>query len=155
MRNLRRPEKYEALFKKFTEAAHPVSGKPVFSTIRDFLCFLAVLGFDRGDRTAIEGKTIDLDSRVFETHEQSRDILYLVALAGTRDANILQPEREDEIARVFEEYVATGLSVLDGWMKQCADDHIGDQSILTALRRDGFFESHAPTIGEVIDQLEF
>jgi dnd system-associated protein 4 len=155
MRNVRRPEQFEVLFKKFTEAAHPITGKPIFSTIRDFLCFLAVLGFDQGDRTILEGKTIDLDSRVFETHEQSRDILYLVALAGTRDANILQPEREDEVVSVFEEYVATGLTVLKGWMTQCADDHIGDQSILTALRREGFFESHAPTIGEVIDNLEF
>ena len=155
MRNVRRLEVYEPLFKRFTEATHADSGKPIFITIRDFLCFLAVLGFHQGDRTPLNDKTIDLDSRVFESHEQSKDLLYLVALAGSRDANVLQPDREDEMVRIFEEYVATGCRVLETWMKQCPDDHIGDQAILTALRRDGFFEMHGSSLQKAIDELDF
>jgi len=155
MKNVRRDEKHEPLFKRFTETPHPASGKPVFSTIRDFLCFLAVLGFHQGERTPLTGKTLELDSRVFESHEQSKDLLYLIALAGSRDANILHPEREDEMVQVFEEYVATGFRTLDLWMKQCPDDHVGDQVILTALRRDGFFETHVSSLEQAINEVEF
>lgn len=155
MRNIRRSESFEELFKRFTETAHPVSGKPIFSTQRDFLCFLAVLGFRSGERTPLTSKTLELDSRVFESHEQSRDLLYLVALAGERDANILQPEREDEMIRVFEEYVSTGFKVLQRWMVECSDDHIGDQAILTAIRREGFFSGHVTSIEQALDEVEF
>lgn len=155
MRNVRRLETYEPLFRRFTEATHPDSGKPIFTTIRDFLCFLAVLGFHKGEPTPLNDKTIELDSRVFENHEQSRDLLYLVALAGSRDANVLHPEREEEMVRIFEEYVASGCRELDIWMKQCPDDHIGDQAILTALRRDGFFDMHTSSLQKAIDELDF
>lgn len=155
MRNVRREDIHEPLFKRFTETAHPASGKPVFSTIRDFLCFLAVLGFHQGERTPLTGKTMELDSRVFESHEQSKDLLYLIALAGSRDPNILNPDREDEALQVFEEYVATGFRTLDQWMKLCPDDHVGDQGILTALRRDGFFGSHVPSLEQAINDVEF
>jgi dnd system-associated protein 4 len=155
MRNIRRPEQYESLFKRFTETPHPISLKPIFATQRDFLCFVAVLGFHNETRIALDGKAIELDSRVFENNEQSRDLLFLIALAGSRDANILQPEREDDVVRVFEEYVSGGLKSLDLWMKECPDDHIGDQAILTALRRHNFFGTHAPSLEQVINEVEF
>ncbi len=155
MRNVRRLEQYEGLFKRFTETAHPVSGKPIFPMLRDFLCFLAVLGFHKGERLPIEGKTIELDGRVFDNSEQAKDIVYLVALAGTHDANILHPDREDEMVRVFEEYATTGFGVIDQWLKSCPDDHIGDQAILTALRRDGFFGAQPLKLEDVLRNVEF
>ena len=155
MRNIRRPEQYEPLFKRFTETPHPVSGKPIFVTLRDFLCFVAVLGFHNDIRITLDGKTIELDSRVFENNEQSRDLLYLVALAGSRDANILQPDREDEVVKIFEEFAAGGLKSLELWMQECPDDHVGDQAILTALRRHGFFGMHSPSFETVINNVEF
>lgn len=155
MRNMRRPEAYEPIFKRFTDSPHPVSGRPMFGTQREFLCFLGVLGFSTGERMPIEGKTLELDGRVFETHEQSRDVVYLIALAGSRDANILLPEREDEAVSVFEEYVAAGFREVDRWLKECPDDHIGDQAILTALRRDDFFGGASPSLSQVLDDVEF
>ena len=155
MRNIKRSEVFEPLFKRFTENPHPDTGKPIFSTIRDFLCFLAVLGFSKGERTPLTAKTLELDSRVFENHEQSRDLLYLVALAGSRDANVLQPDREEEMVKIFEEYVASGCTELELWMKQCPDDHVGDQVILTALRREGYFEKHSSSLEKAISEIDF
>jgi dnd system-associated protein 4 len=155
MRNVRRPEAFEATFKRFTDTPHPVSGRPLFGTQREFLCFLGVLGFSTGERLPLVGRSLELDGRVFETHEQSRDIVYLIALAGSRDANILLPEREDEAIAVFEEYVAAGFRELEGWLRQCADDHIGDQAILSALRRDGYFGGAGPSLSQVLDAVEF
>jgi len=155
MRNVRRPEKYEALFKRFTETVHPVSNKPIFPMLRDFMCFLAVLGFHKGERVPLGEKTIELDGRVFENNEQSRDIVYLVALAGTRDPKVLHPENEDEMVRVFEEYATAGFAVVDQWLKACPDDHVGDQAVLTALRRDGFFGAQTTKLDDVFKDVEF
>jgi len=155
MRNVRRPEKYEQIFKRFTEQAHSRTGKPIFSTLREFLCFLAVLGYHGSERIPLEGKTIELDGRVFDNSEQSRDLIYLLALASEKDANILQPDREDEMVTIFEEYAASGFKVLEQWMKECPDDIYGDQAILTAIRNHGFLKKHDTSIEEVIDSAEF
>jgi dnd system-associated protein 4 len=155
MRNVRRAEGYEGLFQRFTEKAHPISNRPIFTTQRDFLCFLAVLGFHAGERLPLTGKTIELDGRVFETNEQARDLVYLIALAGSKDAGILQPDREDELVQVFEEFVAAGFKVLNKWMVMCPDDHIGDQAILTALRRDGFFGTQTSSLKKALENIQF
>ena len=155
MRNIRRPESFEPLFKRFTDKAHPVSGKPIFATQREFMCFLATLGFSTGVRKPIEGKTAELDGRVFDTHEQSRDIVYLIGLAGSLNAEVLMPEREDEAVTIFEEYAVSGFHEIDRWLKECPDDHIGDQAILTALRRHGYFGSSGETIEQVLDGVDF
>ncbi len=155
MRNVRRSETYEPIFKSFTDSPHPVSGRPIFATQRDLLCFLGVLGFSAGERAPLEGRLLELDGRVFDTHEQSRDIVYLIALTGTRDANVLLPEREDDAVTVFEEYVAAGFRELDRWLKECPDDHIGDQAILTALRREDYFGGGGPSLTQVLDDVEF
>ena len=155
MRNIRRPESFEPLFKRFTETAHTVSGKPIFATQREFMCFLATLGFSTQIRKPIEGKALQLDGRVFDTHEQSRDVVYLIGLAGSRDAEVLMPEREDEAVAIFEEYAVSGFHEMDRWLREASDDHIGDQAILTALRRDGFFGGSGPTIEEVLDDVDF
>ena len=143
------------MFKRFTDASHPNSNKPIFPTQREFLCFLAVLGFHVGERVPLSGKAIELDSRVFDTHEQSRDVVYLLALADTRDANILQPEREDEVVTIFEEYVSGGFRELERWLRECPDDHLGDQAILSAIRREGFFGGEPASIEDVLDKVEF
>jgi len=155
MRNIRRPQSEEVLFKRFTETTHPITNKPIFATQRDFLCFLAVLGYHFGERAPITGKATELDSRVFEGHEQSRDILYLIALSGAKDTNILQPDNEDEMVRIFEEYAASGFKVLERWLKECPDDHVGDLAILTAIRKEGFLGSHVVSIEKAIDDVVF
>lgn len=155
MRNMRRAESFEPIFKRFTESPHPISGKPIFGTQREFLCFLGVLGFSTGERLPVTGKTLELDGRVFENHEQSRDVVYLIALAGSRNADILLPEREDEAISMFEEYVASGFRELSRWLSECPDDHIGDQAILTALRRDGYFGGAGPSLNQILDDVEF
>jgi dnd system-associated protein 4 len=155
MRNFRRPTTYESIFKRFTDTPHPDSERPIFTTQRDFLCFLAMLGFHVGERSPLPRETLELDGRVFDTHEGSRDIVYLVALAGSRDASVLHPEREDEMITVFEEYAVTGLKRLNEWLIACPDDHIGDQAILSALKRDGFLGESKTPVNVALEKLEF
>lgn len=155
MRNIRRPAEREPVFKRFTDIPHPDSERPIFTTQRDFLCFAAVLGFHAGERTSLGTRTLELDGRVFDNHEASRDIVYLVALAGSREPGILHPDREDELVSVFEEYAATGLRVIDDWLVACPDDHIGDQAILTALKREGFLGDSKPPVNVALQEVKF
>jgi dnd system-associated protein 4 len=155
VRNVRRAEAFEPLFKRFTDTPHPVSGRPIFPTQREFLSFLAVLGFNTGERRPLEGKSIELDSRVFDSNEQSKDVIYLIALAGSKDANILLPEREDDAVSIFEEYANSGMRELDFWMKERPDDHIGDQAILSAIRRKNYLVSAEPSIERILNEVEF
>lgn len=155
MRNVRRPIAYESLFKRFTETSHPDFGRPIFATQREFLCFLAVLGFHTGDRTPVSAQTAELDGRVFDTSEVAKDLMYSIALAGTKEADILHPDREDAMVTVFEEYAATGFKVMDGWLIAQPDDHVGDQALLGGLRRDGFLGSIAAVGIGALQDVEF
>lgn len=155
MRNVRRPAQYEALFKRFTDTSHPDSERPIFTTQRDFLCFAAVLGFHAGERTPLGANTLELDGRVFDNHETSKDIVYLVALAATREPGVLHPDQEDKMVAVFEEYAATGLRVIDDWLIACPDDHIGDQALLTALKREGYLGGTKPPVNLALQGVEF
>jgi hypothetical protein len=98
---------------------------------------------------------LELDGRVFDNHEASRDIVYLVALAGSREPGILHPEREDDLVAVFEEFAATGLRVIHDWLIAAPDDHIGDQAILTALKREGFLGDSKPPINVALQEVNF
>ena len=127
MRTIRRPEQFEPLVRQLAENPHPISKRSIFATMRELLCFAAVLGFNEEVRTPVGDRTKEIDGRIFENSQQAIDLIYLLALAGTRDAGILQPEREEEMIRVFEEYAASGLAVLDRWLFARPDGPRRDQ----------------------------
>ena len=140
MKAVRRLAANEPVFKKFTEAKHPYFDRTIFGTYRDFLCFLAVLGFIDGERTPLGGNvpTFSLEGRLFEEHKQSYEIMLLIALSASKDSQILLDESEDLVVLIFEEYVNTGFKVIDRWLAACPDDHVGSQAILSAFKREGF-----------------
>lgn len=140
MRTIKRPDQFEAVVRLLAETPHPVTGRSIFSTMRELLCFAAVLGFAQARRTPLAQVKNEIDGRIFENSQQALDLIYLIALADAKDASILQPDREDEMLRVFEEYAATGLGVIDTWLKERPDDVYGDQAILSALKRNGYLQ---------------
>src|SRR5688572_23848247 len=104
MRGIKRSEQHEDLVRRLAEASHPSSNRSIFPTMRELVCFAAVLGFEHDRRKALEGKTFEIDARIFQGSQQAVDLLYLVALAATKNGDILQEEREDEVVGIFEEY---------------------------------------------------
>jgi dnd system-associated protein 4 len=148
-------EKYEGLVRQLAETAHPSSKRAIFATMRELLCFAAVLGFSEGRRTPLDGPTNEIDGRIFENSPQAVDLIYLLALVTAKDPSILQTEREEDTCCVFEEYATTGLAALDRWMKEKPDDPYGDQAILSALRRGGFLPKADATVDEIIDTVQF
>ena len=155
MRNVRRADKFENLVRLLSEQPHPITKKSVFPTMRELLCFAAVLGYHEGQRTPIEGKTNEIDGRVFPNSQQAIDLIYLIALIDAKDPMILHDDREDEMIRIFEEYANTGLGVLDRWMKEKPDDNIGDQAILSAFQRHGLLNTSNIKVENVLVDVEF
>lgn len=154
MRNVKRSSAHEVMVQKLATYPHPVSNKSIFPTLRELMVFAAVLGFEKDMKHPLQGKVIDLESRPFESSSQTMDLLYLIAIAHTKDVDILRENREDEMLTVFEEYANGGFEVLAEWLKKKPDDINGDKAILAALSMDGFL-AEEPNMDKVIIDVEF
>ena len=142
------------MVRQLAETAHPVSNRSLFPTMRELLCFAAVLGFENSLRKPLDAETFEIDGRIFGNHDPALDLMYLIALAAERTPDILRDDSEDQVAGIFEQYAEGGLQVLDGWMRERADDSNGDRAILAALGKYGFL--NAPnTVDSVIPELKF
>jgi dnd system-associated protein 4 len=119
--------------------------------MRELVCFAAVLGFDRGSRLAIDTETEEIDGRIFESHQQSVDLVYLIALAQSRDAEILRDENFDKAIVIFEEFTNGGLAILGSWLSERADDENGNLALLAALKKYGYLATARPAADAAAD----
>jgi dnd system-associated protein 4 len=134
MRSIRSDEKFEEMIRNLS---HPVTGKPIFPTMRDLICFAAVLGFEHEKRVELNGKTFEVvGGRIFEGSSLAMDLLYLVSLANEKSADILR--EEEPMLKIFEEYAQGGLEILQGWLREKPEDTNGDKAILEALHKYNF-----------------
>ena len=140
MRGVKRSKRHEGLVRQLTEAVHPVAKKAIFPTMRELVCFAAALGFEKERKRELEGEVLEIDGRIFENHQPSVDLLYLIALAEKRDAEILRDENEDRAITLFEQYAEGGFEILQGWLNEKPEDPNGDQAILSALHREGVLQ---------------
>jgi dnd system-associated protein 4 len=134
MRSIRSDEKFEEMIRNLS---HPVTGKPIFPTMRELICFAAVLGFEYEKRSQLSGKTFEVvGGRIFEGSPLAMDLLYLIALASEKNADILRDE--EPMLKIFEEYAQGGLEILQGWLREKPEDTSGDKAILEALHKYKF-----------------
>ena len=140
MRTIKRPAAHEPLVRLLAETNHPASGRSIFPTMRELLCFAATLGFSTGKRTPVGPQANEIDGRIFENSAQAMDLIYLIALADARSVEALQPDREESMLQAFEEYAASGLKLLDAWLKERPEDVYGDEAIFGALRKYGYLK---------------
>jgi hypothetical protein len=77
MRNFRASEKFKGIVEKLAQSNHPVAERSIFPTIRDLLCFVAVLGFEYDRNKAISDKSYDIvDGRIMSNNQQTINLLY-------------------------------------------------------------------------------
>lgn len=140
MRNIKIDEKWDPIFLRFTDRdyKHPASEKPIFDYKRDFLCFLAMLGYYKGERLPLSKSFKSFDSRLLED-DVSKDIINMLALATFQDPNLLLKDKDpdEKIALMFEEYINAGFAVIDRWLIDKPEDTYGDQAIIFGLREEG------------------
>jgi dnd system-associated protein 4 len=155
MRSLRLESEYEPMVRQFAEKTHPDSRKSIFPTMREFMCFAAVVGFHEGKRTPLKGDTFEIDARIFQNSQQAIDLLYLIALAGSRDVNILREERDDELTAIFEEYANGGLAKIADWIRDRPDDVNGDKALLTAFEKADLLEEKDTNLSSLAGDVQF
>ncbi|MBF0355965.1 MAG: hypothetical protein HQL43_12080 [Alphaproteobacteria bacterium] len=139
MRTIRRSKKYDDLVSRLAEK--PVNDQQkIFSTYKALMCFAACLGYERGEKGEVSDPIDFVDSRVIERDADCMDLIYLVALAKTRDANILKDgnDSEAQMASVFERFSEGGLGVLQKWMNEMPSDAYGHEAIIVAMQKYGY-----------------
>lgn len=133
MRDIRRPDEREAIVERLTNGDFSETGAPIFATIMELLIFAAAVGLREERRVAVPAGSRGIPVRIFENN-QNEGFLFLIGLAVVGDAEILSDEREDEIARIFEEYAAGGLEVIEDWISQNPHDPSGLETLLARLQ---------------------
>lgn len=142
MRNFRASEKYRSLIEKLAQANHSIAGRSIFPTMRDLLCFAAVLGFENDRHAELNAKNFEIvDGRVFLNSQQAIDLLYLVSLADSKDSEILRDENEEKMVDIFERYAQGGFEIIEGWLNEKPEDLNGDRAILAALSKYKFLDA--------------
>ena len=91
----------------------PGADRTLFPTIRELLCFAALLGYSEERRLPLDRErgVEDVSYQQFERGD-AEDLIYLLALAETKDPEILKDGEEGRCASIFEEYANGGLQIM-------------------------------------------
>jgi dnd system-associated protein 4 len=139
MRGIKASNNHQDMIRHLT---HPVSGRPIFDSMRSLVCFAAVLGYEYSKKNVLAGEQFEaVDGRIFENNDQAIDLLYLIALAHEKDADILRVENEEKMVAIFEEFAQGGFEILSGWLREKPEDTVGDRAIISAFGKYGFLST--------------
>jgi dnd system-associated protein 4 len=136
--NINRSRIYEDIVQKLAAMPLPGTDRRLFPTIRELLCFAALLGFSEGRRSALDRSqgVEDVSYQQFERGD-AENLIYLVALAETRDPSILREGEEARCAEIFEEYANGGLAILKDYLLREGGEY-PDRALMTLLRDRGY-----------------
>ncbi|MCY4306507.1 MAG: DNA phosphorothioation-associated protein 4 [Aestuariivita sp.] len=138
-RNINRSRIYEdSVVQKLAVNKLYDSERSLFPTIRELLCFAALLGYSEDRRIPLDRSegVEDVSYQQFERGD-AEDLIYLLALAVTKDPEIVKEGREAECAEIFEEYANGGLGVIDNALKAGGGEY-PDRDILEMLKDRGY-----------------
>ena len=111
--NINRSRVHEDMVQRLAMEKLPGTQRTLFPTIRELLCFAALLGYSERRRLPLEREkgVEDVSYQQFERGD-SEDLIYLIALAETKDPEVLKDGGEDRCANIFEEYANGGLQII-------------------------------------------
>ena len=99
------------------------SAQGVFTATRELGAFAAGLGFRRGLRRPVETNGREIKLEVFSrVPSGGGDLVDALAVAATRTAAVLTPERAHERATIFEEFMNGGLEYIAGFANEGESD---------------------------------
>ncbi len=111
--NINRSRIHEDIVQRLAGQPLPGLDRRLFPTIRELLCFAALLGFSEKRRVPLDRSqgVEDISYQQFERGD-AENLIYLIALAEAQDAAILKEGEEDKCAAIFEEYANGGLGII-------------------------------------------
>ncbi len=149
--NINRSRIHEEMVQRLAMTKLPGADRTLFPTIRELLCFAALLGFSEGRRVPLDrdAGVEDVSYQQFERGD-AEDLIYLLALAETKDPEILKDGQESRCAEIFEEYANGGLQVLRDTMLRTGGEY-PDRDILELLKKSGYLntEDGKPDLGGI------
>ena len=121
-----RSTEYESLVEKLCSTKNALSNETVFSTIKDFMVFSALVGFQLDLYRPLESKTNKI-SIILETYTSTNhdSYIYLMALSKKSSLDILKDENLREAIGIFEAYCNGGLEYISKWIFSNVGKDIG------------------------------
>lgn len=142
--NINRSKKYDDFIQKLAVDKLPGNSQSIFPTIRELLCFAALLGYSQNNKVPLDQQfgTEDISYQQFERGTYSQELIHLLAVADTKDPEILKEGRHGECVKIFEEYANGGIELL----LEAAKIHTAgydnpERAILDLLSEHGYLET--------------
>ena len=108
---------------KYAGRVHQLSDNSPFQTMRDVMCFAAVLGFERGSGADLDPHSTDIvDARTFQRSPDAMDTLAMIGIGANENLDLMHPDREDELAQLFERFAETGLRFISDMIADAPED---------------------------------
>lgn len=139
--NINRSRVYEDMVQQLAMQKLPGTDRTLFPTIRELLCFAALLGYSEKRRLPLDkDKGIeDVSYQQFERGD-AEDLIYLIALADSKNPDILKDGEETRCAEIFEEYANGGLQIIHEAMLRGGGEY-PDRDILELLKERAFLST--------------
>lgn len=149
--NINRSRVHEDMVQRLAVDKLPGADRSLFPTIRELLCFAALLGYSEKRRVPLDKNegVEDVSYHLFERGE-AEDLIYLIALAHTKDPEILKDGEEGRCAEIFEEYANGGLHIIGDAIRQGGGEYL-DRDILEMLKKRDYLNADDgdPDVSEI------
>jgi dnd system-associated protein 4 len=144
--NIHRSKAYEEIVQRLATQPVPGSDRKLFPTLREVLCFAALLGFSEGRRLPLDRSqgTEDISYQQFEADPAAEDLLWTLAVAESQDVEILREGEEGRCAEIFEEYANGGLALIKDYFLRNGGEY-PDKALLALLRERKYLQ---PAVAE-------
>ena len=132
--NINRSRIHEDMVQRLAMQKLPGTDRTLFPTIRELLCFAALLGYSEARRLPLDKEkgVEDVSYQQFERGD-AEDLIFLIALAETKDPEVLKDGEESRCAEIFEEYANGGLQIIHEAMLRGGGEY-PDRDILELLK---------------------
>ena len=139
--NINRSRVHEEMVQRLAVQKLPNTDRTLFPTLREVLCFAALLGYSEKRRIPLDKDqgVEDISYQQFERGD-AEDLIYLIALAESKDPEILKDGEEGRCAEIFEEYANGGLQILREAMLRGGGEY-PDRDILELLKERGYLDN--------------
>lgn len=136
--NINRSRIHEDVVQKLASTPLPGTERRLFPTIRELLCFAALLGFSERRRLPLDRSqgVEDISYQQFERGD-AENLIFLLALAETEDADVLREGEEARCAEIFEEYANGGLAIVKDHLLREGGEY-PDKALMKMLRERGY-----------------
>jgi len=139
--NINRSNIHEEFVQRMSMLKVPGSDRTLFPTIRELLCFAALLGFSEKRRVPLDraAGVQDISYQQFERDPAAEDLLWTIAVAETQNIDVLREGEEAQCAQIFEEYANGGLALMKDFLIRNGGEY-PDRALLALLKDRKYLE---------------